>query len=102
MKKLCILLVACALVSACENMAQYTTVSKDASAQEKVRACLLKEANAKFEAGTLFQGELKATAETITNTCLTRLALEKAGITEETQTAASQIISSFKNLTSSN
>ena len=101
MKKLVVLLVACALVSACENMSQYTTADKDASDMTKVRACLLKEANAKFEAGTLFEGELKATAETITNTCLTKLALEKAGITEETQTAASQIISSFKSLTSS-
>ena len=100
MKKLAILLVACALVSACENMSKYTTVGKDATDQERVRACLINEATAKFEAGTLFEGELKATAKTITNTCLTKLALQKAGITEETQSAATEIISSFKNLTS--
>lgn len=100
MKKLFVLLAVCAVVSGCENMSQYTTADKDASDMTKVRACLLKEAQTKFEAGTLFEGELKATAKTMANTCLTKLALQKAGITEETQSAASEIISSFKNLTS--
>ena len=120
MKKIIVCGIAAALVAGCSDKPKTEEVKVFDVACEKVAAfeqgdmivkCPVtegltaiqaQEANAKFEAGTLFEGELKATAETITNTCLTRLALEKAGITEETQTAASQIISSFKNLTSSN
>ena len=58
--------------------------------------------DAKFEAGTLFVGEIKETAKTIANTCITRLALEKAGISTQTQTAAEEIITNLKALTTSN
>ena len=101
MKKLAVLFVACALVAACENMSQYTKTDANASAQEKARACVLSEANARFEAGTLFAGEIKETAKSIANTCITRLALEKAGISTQTQTAAEEIITNLKALTTS-
>lgn len=100
MKKIVGLLIACTLVSACENMSQYTTAGANASAQEKARACVLSEANARFEAGTLFTGTIKETAKSIADTCITRLALEKAGISTQTQTAAEEIITNLKALTS--
>lgn len=98
MKKFLMLCAACAMLGACGDMSKYTTADKDASDMTKMRACMLAEANSKYEAGTLFTGELKATAKTIANTCLTKLALQKAGISAESQTAAEEIISNLKTL----
>ena len=101
MKKIVILLVVSTLVASCGDMSKYTQTDANSSNQAKATACVLSEANARFEAGTLFVGELKETAKSIANTCLTRLALQKAGITEETQQQAEDIISNLKAMTSS-
>lgn len=86
------------LLAACANLSQYTIVDSNASTQTKMRACLISEANNKFQAGSLFTGTISATSEELVNTCLKKLALEAAGISEESQSTAATIISNLKNL----
>lgn len=86
------------LLSGCADLSQYTTVDADASAKTKMRACMLSEANAKFQAGTLFVKGLRETSDELVNTCIKKLALQAAGISAESQSAAETIISNLKNL----
>ena len=69
-------LAAVLLLGACENMSQYTTASADASPRQKMQACMLNEANTRLYNGTLF-----------VNT-----------VSEESQTAAVNIINNLKTL----
>ena len=96
MKKLLMLCALTVLVAGCGDMSKYTKADENATDQTKLRACMLAEAQSRYNAGTLFEGELKATAKTISNTCLTKLALQKAGISSEAQSTAEEIISGFK------
>lgn len=91
-------LAAVLLLGACENMAQYTTASADASPRQKMQACMLNEANTRLYNGTLFVNTVSETSKDITNTCLKKLALQAAGISEESQTAAVNIINNLKTL----
>lgn len=93
-----ILTAALILLSGCADLSQYTTVDANASAKTKMRACMLSEANAKFQAGTLFVKGLSETADELVNTCIKKLALQAAGISTESQSAAETIISNLKNL----
>ena len=92
------LLAAALLLSACENISQYTTVSADATPRQKMQACMLNEANRRLYNGTLFVNTVSETSKDITNTCLKKLALQAAGISEESQTAAENIINNLKTL----
>lgn len=94
MKK--ILFASLVLLAGC---AQTTTVDSNASAQTRMRACMTTEATNRLQAGTLFVNSLSVTSEDIVNTCLRKLALQAAGISEESQSAAENIINSFKSLT---
>lgn len=93
---------AIALATACADLSQYTNVDANASAKTKMRACMLNEANAKFQAGTLFTKSLSATSDELVSICLKKLALQAAGISEESQSTAQTIISNLKNMGYSN
>lgn len=90
------------LLAACADLSQYTTVDANASAKAKMRACMINEANAKFQAGTLFANSLSATSDELVSICLKKLALQAAGISEESQSTAESIISNLKNMGYSN
>ena len=66
--KLFAALLAAAALSACTDLSKYTTVDADAPAKTKMRACMVSEANAKFQAGTLFVNSVSVTADEIVNT----------------------------------
>lgn len=86
------------LLAACSNVSQYATAEANAPAKTRMRACLVSEANAKFQAGTLFTAGISATADEMVNTCLKKLALQSAGISAESQSTAETIISNLKNI----
>ena len=90
------------LLGGCAELSQYTTVDSNASAKTKMKACLVSEANSRLQAGTLFNQSISATSDELVNTCLQKLALEAAGISQESQSTATSIIQSLKNLSGSN
>ena len=90
------------VLSACSSDSGFdwtslTTADANASVKTRLRACLLSEANTKFQNGTLFVKGLTATADELTNTCIKKLALQSAGITSESQSMASTIIQNLQN-----
>ena len=95
-----VLAVATAL-SACSSngfdLSKFTAVDSNASVKTRLRACLISEANTKFQNGTLFAKGISATADELTNTCVKKLALESAGLTSESQSMASTIIQNLQN-----
>ena len=72
MKKILLSLVLVAGISACENISQ-------------------------MAAGTLFTQGISATAKELVGTCTKKLALESAGISEESQSMATSIIQNLQN-----
>lgn len=90
--------VACVLLAGCADISKYATADANASAKTKMRACMVSEANSKLQAGTLFANTLSATADEIVNTCIKKLALQSAGISEESQSTAKNIINNLQNL----
>lgn len=97
MKKI-VLLGMLAVLAGCSDLSKFTTVDSNASAKTKMRACMVSEANSKFQAGTLFAKSVSATSDEIVNTCLKKLALQAAGISEESQSTAQTIINNLKNM----
>lgn len=95
-----IFLVCLLTLAGCADLSQYTNVDSNASAQTKMKACIISEANNRLQAGTLFSGTIKSTAQDIVNDCLSNLALQSLGISAESQTTAENIISGLKNLSS--
>lgn len=87
-----------AVLFGCADLSKYTTVDSNASAKTKMRACMVSEANNKFQAGTLFSSSVSVTADEIVNTCIKKLALQSAGISEESQSTAQTIITNLKNM----
>ncbi len=90
------------VLSACSSDSGFdwtslTTADANASVKTRLRACLLSEANTKFQNGTLFAKGLTATADELTNTCIKKLALQSAGVTSESQSMASTIIQNLQN-----
>ena len=96
------LLLSLMLLSGCAELSQYATADSNASAKTKMRACLVSEANSRLQAGTLFTNSISVTSEELVNICLQKLALESAGISQESQSTASSIIQSLKNLSANN
>ncbi|MBR1604949.1 MAG: hypothetical protein IJ660_02445 [Alphaproteobacteria bacterium] len=89
-------------LSACSSdggfdLSKYTAVDSNASVKTRLRACLISEANTKFQNGTLFANGVTATADELTNTCIQKLALQSAGISSESQSMASTIIQNLQN-----
>lgn len=85
------------LMTGCADTSKYTTVDANASMKTKMRACLVSEATSRFQAGTLFTQGLSATSDELVSVCLRKLALQSAGISEESQSTAQNIIQNLKN-----
>lgn len=90
------------LLSGCAELSQYATADSNAGVKTRMRACLISEANSRLQAGTLFTQSVSATSDELVNVCLQKLALESAGISQESQSTAATIIQNLKNLGSSN
>ena len=80
MKKIFILGAALVLMAGCADLSKYTAVDSNASAKTRMRACMVSE------------------ADEIVNTCIKKLALQSAGISEESQSTAESIITNLKNM----
>lgn len=98
MNKFCYSAIAALLLAGCADVSKYTSADANAPAKTRMRACMVSEANSKFQAGTLFTKTLSATADEIVNTCIKKLALQSAGISEESQSTAKNIINNLQNL----
>jgi len=97
MKKIFIL-AAVLTIAACSDLSSYTTTDSNSSVKARMNACMLSEAQTKLQNGTLFTSGIKDTASTLVSTCTKKLALQSMGISEESQTAAENIISNLKTL----
>lgn len=87
------------LLGACSgDISQYSTADSNASIKTRMRACLVSEATSKFQAGTLFVHGISETSDELVGICLKKLALQAAGVSEESQSTAQSIIQSFKGL----
>ncbi len=95
MKKLVILSVV-AFLSACSHVSNLTGASN--SSDTGMKACLLAEANTRYQAGTLFTNPIKETASDLVKTCMKKLALQSVGISQESQSTAENIISNLQSL----
>ena len=61
-----------------------------------LNVCLTAKANAAIQDGTAFSTPLKTLAQNISTSCLKQLALEKAGLSEESVTAATNVLNALK------
>lgn len=90
------------LVGCSGDMSKYSTVDANASTKTRMRACLVSEATAKFQAGTLFVQGLSATADELVSICMRKLAFQSMGISEESQSTAQSIIQNLQTFGSVN
>jgi hypothetical protein len=97
MKKVVLGLMLVSALCACESLSQYAGVSADDSVKARMRSCLINEATAKYQAGTLFTQGITDTSKELAGTCIKKLALQSAGISEESQTMATSIIQNLQN-----
>lgn len=97
MKKVLFCLAALFMLAGCGTVSQYSTASTNDSVKTRMRACLLSEATAKFQAGTLFVKSVSATSDELVETCMKKLALESAGISQQSQSTAASIIQNLQN-----
>lgn len=82
----------------CSDLSSYTTADSSSSVKTRMNACMLSEAQTKLQNGTLFTSGVKDTASALVSTCTKKLALQSMGISEESQTAAENIITSLQTL----
>ena len=75
-------------LSACGTTANTSNTS--------LNACLTKKAYDALNDGSLMTTELKTLAKNISTACLRQLALEKAGLSEESLTAATSVLTALK------
>ena len=61
-----------------------------------LNVCLTQKANAAIQDGTAFTTPIKTLAQNISKECLKKLALEKAGLSEESLTAATNVLAALK------
>ena len=99
MKKIAIIATV-ALIAGCAQISKYTGTSGDDSVRAKMTTCMMSEANTRLQNGTLFVNSVSSTAKDLVGTCAKRLALGSVGITSENQTAAENIITNLKALSS--
>ena len=99
MKKILLGISLIASLCACENLSGLAaaTGGSDASMKAKLHSCLVNEASSRFQAGTLFNQGIVPTSKELAGTCIKKLALQSAGISEETQSMATSIIQNFQN-----
>ena len=100
MKKL-LLLVLAVTISGCADL-DLTSLAGSSSADSSVRSrmysCMLSDAQSRLQAGTLFANSITATAQDLASGCAKKLALESMGISQQSQTDATNIINSLRNL----
>ena len=87
MKKLLVVGLALTL-SACGTTANTSNTS--------LNTCLTQKAYAALNDGSLMNTEIKTLAKNISTACLKQLALEKAGLSEESVTAATNVLNALK------
>lgn len=87
MRKLLVVGLALAL-SACGTTANTSNAS--------LNTCLTQKAYATLNDGSLFTTEIKTLAKNISAACLKQLALEKSGLSEESVTAAANVLNALK------
>ena len=99
MNKFMAVLAVAATLSACESFdsSKYTTANANDSVKTRLRACMLSEANAKFQNGTLLVAGISATADEISSTCIKKLALQSAGLDNEATSTATTILNNLRN-----
>jgi len=102
MKKVLFCLATLFVLSGCDTLSQYSTANANDSIKVRMRACLVNEATAKFQAGTLFTQGISATSDELVTICMKKLALQSAGISEESQSTAASIIQNLKNFGTAN
>ena len=61
-----------------------------------LNVCLTQKANAAIQDGTAFTTPVKTLAQNISSACLKQLALQKAGLSEESLTAATNVLTALK------
>ena len=61
-----------------------------------LNVCLTAKANAAIQDGSAFTTPIKTLAQNISTACLKQLALEKAGLSEESLTAATNVLAALK------
>ena len=61
-----------------------------------LNVCLTQKANAAIQDGSAFTTPVKTLAQNISTTCLRQLALQKAGLSEESVTAATNVLNALK------
>ncbi|MBQ9034347.1 MAG: hypothetical protein IJ099_00095 [Alphaproteobacteria bacterium] len=96
-------LMAVMIIAGCANLGSMLSSSgsssaADSSVRGKMQACMLTEAQSRFQAGTLFNDTITNTAQNLVSTCAKKLALESVGINQQSQSDATNIINSLKNL----
>ena len=88
MKKMLISVTAL-LLSAC-------AVQEANTSNTALNVCLTQKANAAIQDGTAFTTPVKTLAQNISSACLKQLALEKTGLSEESLTAAQNVLTALK------
>ena len=61
-----------------------------------LNVCLTQKANAAIQDGSAFTTPVKTLAQNISTACLKQLALQKAGLSEESLTAATNVLTALK------
>lgn len=85
------------MLSGCEHLTSMQT-GANTSVKGKMQSCLMTEAQSRLQAGSLFNNTVTATAKDMVGVCMKRLALESAGISQESQTTAENIITNLQAL----
>ena len=78
-------------LAACESLSMLQT-----SDMGKLNSCMMDEAQVRLNAGTLFNNSVMTTAKSISQECIKKLALQKAGLDDSALNAATSIINSLK------
>ncbi len=88
MNKICIISLALLLAACASGEANTSNTA--------LNVCLTQKANAAIQDGTAFTTPIKTLAQNISKECLKKLALEKAGLSEESVSAATNVLTALK------
>jgi len=102
MKKVLFCLAVLFVLTGCETVSKYGTADANSSVKTRMRACLVNEATTRFQAGTLFNKGVSATADELVEVCMQKMALQSVGISEESQSTAAMIIQNLRNFGTAN
>lgn len=101
MKKILSVIAITIALAACEgvDMTPYTTANTSDPVRVRMRACMLSEAQSKMQAGTLLSNGFSAEVDSLSKTCVKKLALQSAGIDEEAVSTAKSVLNNLMNST---